>query len=195
VKKDLSWKRTYRFTNAGAESRTVLVEHPVNADRNLVDPQPTEKTPDYYRFSVNAAAGGQAELIVRESRTVTETQGLSGWRADQLLAVVTSSGPLSPAVKTALQKAADLRTQADKAAQDATALSQRKAEQESGQARIRSNIETVGRDSTQGQAYLKRLMDSETLIDQLGDQLTAARKTQATAQAALDDYLRNLSVE
>ncbi len=195
VKKDLTWKRTYRFTNAGAEARTVLVEHPVNADRNLVDPQPTEKTPDYYRFTVSAPAGGQAELSVRESRTVTETQGLSGWRADQLLAVVQSSGPLSAAVKTALQKAADLKTQADKAAQDATTLSQRKNEQESGQARIRNNIETVGRDSTQGQAYLKRLMDSETLIDQLNDQLTAARKTQATAQAALDDYLKNLSVE
>jgi hypothetical protein len=195
VKKDLSWKRTYRFTNAGAEARTVLVEHPVNGDRNLVDPQPTEKTPDYYRFTVNAPAGGQAELTVRESRTLTETQGLSGWRADQLLAVVQSSGPLSAAVKTALQKAADLKTQADKASQDAAVLVQRKTEQETGQARIRNNIETVGRDSTQGQAYLKRLMDSETLIDQLNDQLTAARKTQATAQAALDDYLKNLSVE
>jgi hypothetical protein len=195
VKKELTWKRTYKFANGGAEARTVLVEYPVSGDRTLIDPKPTEKTPDYYRFTVSAPAGGQAELTVRESRTDLETQGLVGWRSGQLLAIVQSSGPLSPAVKAALQKAADLKSQADKAAEDTAALAQRKAEQESGQARIRSNIETVGRDSTQGQAYLKRLMDSEALIDQLNDQLTAARKTQATAQAAFDDYLKNLSVE
>jgi len=144
---------------------------------------------------VNAPAGGQAELVVKETQTVVETQGLAAWRGDQLVALVQGTGPLSPAAKTALRKVADLKAKVDKASQDVASLTQQKTEQEDGQARIRQNLDAVGRDSTQGQTYLKRLMDSETRIDQLTSQLATARAAQVTAQKDLEDNLRTLTVE
>jgi len=195
-KKDLSWTQTYRFTNTGAEARTLLIEHPVRTERTLLEPKsPAEKTPDTYRFLVNAPASGTAELVVKEARTVVETQGLAGWRGDQILALIQGSGPLSPAAKAALQKLADLKVKADIAAQDVASVAQQKTETEASQGRIRDNLEAVGRDSAQGQTYLKRLMDSETKIDLLTQQLVTGRATQAAAQKDLDDSLRNLTVE
>ncbi len=164
-------------------------------ERTLVRPAPTEKTADYYRFVVAAPASGTAELAVQESQVVMETQGLAGWRSEQLLSLVSSTGPLTPAAKDALQKLADLKAKADQAAANAGALAQQKTEAEAGQGRIRDNLEAVGRDSAQGQSYLKRLMDSEARIDQLTEQLALARQAQAAAQKDLDDRLRNLTVE
>ena len=195
-KKTLSWVWSYRFLNTAAEPRTVLVEHPVRADRALVEPvNAVEKTPDVYRFSLQAPAGGSVALTVKESKTVVETQGLVGWRGDQLTALLTGTGPLSPAAKAALQKVADLKAKVDRTVQEVTLVSQQKSDLESNQGRIRQNLEAVGRDSAQGQAYLKRLLDSESKIDQLTQQLTAARAAQAAAQKDLEDNLRNLTVE
>jgi hypothetical protein len=195
-RKELTWTQTYRFANSGAEARSVLVEHPVRSERTLVEPaSPAEKTPDLYRFLLAVPASGQSELAVKESQTVVETQGLAGWRSEQILALVQSTGPLSAAAKAALQKLSDLKVKADRAAQDTASLTQQKAEQESGQGRIRDNLDAVGRDSTQGQAYLKRLLDSEARIDALTQQLAAARVAQAAAQRDLDDSLRTLTVD
>ncbi len=195
-KKDLTWTQTYRFANSSKEARTLLVEHPFHSERTLVQPAAaTEKTPEAYRFTVEAPATGQAELVVKETRTVVETQGLASWRGDQVVALVKGSGPLSAAAKTALQKVADLKAKVDKASQDVTALSQQKADQEAGQGRIRENLDAVGRESTQGQTFLKKLMESDAKIDQLTQQLTGARSAQAAAQKDLDDNLRTLTVE
>jgi len=195
-KKELSWTRTYQFLNAGTEARTVLVEHPVRSERTLVEPKnPAEKTPDAYRFLVNAPAAGTVSVAVKEARTVVETQGLAGWRGEQILALIQGEGPLSSAAKAALQKLADLKVKADRAAQDVVTAVQQKTETENSQGRIRDNLDAVGRDSAQGQTYLKRLMDSEARIDQLTQQLAAARQAQSVAQKDLDDSLRNLTVE
>jgi hypothetical protein len=193
-KKDFSWNRTYRFANTGS-ARTLLVEHPFHAERTLLQPAAVEKTADAYRFTVDVPAGGRAELAVKETQTLVETQGLSSWRTDQLTALVQGTGPLSPSAKTALQKVADLKAKVDRATQDTASSAREKAEQEDGQVRIRENLEAVGRESAQGQIYLKRLLDSEAKIDQLTQQLTAARLAQTAAEKELDDDLRTLTVE
>ena len=194
-KKDLTWTRSYRFVNIAAEAKTVLVEHPNKAERTLLSPVATEKTPDTYRFSVAVPARGEATLLVKESRTVLETQGLAGWRAEQLLTLVQSSGPLGTEVKAALQKAAELKAKAERATQESASLAQQIGEQETGQGRIRENLEAVGRESAQGLVYLKRLMDAEAKIDQLTQQRDVARQAQTVAQKDLDDYLKNLTLE
>jgi len=194
-RRELTWNRTYHFVNTGSEPRTLLVEHPARSERTLVAPAAAEKTPDAYRFLVTAPASGPVDLVVKESQTVVETQGLASWRADQIVALVQGSGPLSPAAKAALKTLADLKVKADRAAQDTAAVAQLKAETEAGQGRIRDNLSAVGRESSQGQTYLKRLTDSEAKIDQLTGQLATARQAQAAAQKDLEDNLRNLSVD
>lgn len=194
-RRELTWTTTYRFDNLGTEARSLLVEHPYRAERTLVSPQALEKTDEVWRFQAEASAGKPAAVTVKEARTVVETQGLSGWRSEQILALIQSSGPLSPAVKAALQKIADLKTQADRAVQAVGELEKRKSELENEQGRTRNNLAAVGRDTAQGQTYLKRLLDSENQIDATVQNLAAARKTLTEAQRALEDGIRSLSVE
>ena len=195
-KKDLTWTQTYRFANTGSEARTVLVEHPVQSDRSLVSPaDPTEKTPQWYRFSVSAPPGGQTELMVKESQTVVETQGLAGWGADQVTALISGNGPLSASAKTALKTLAELKRKVDRAAQAVAASTQQLNETTTGQGRLRENLDAVGRDSTEGQTFLKKLLDSESQIDTLTQTVAGARQALASAQRDLDDNLRALTVE
>ena len=53
----------------------------------------------------------------------------------------------------------------------------------------------MGRDSTQGQQYLKRLMDSEAELDSLATKLADARKASQDAQAAYDAYIGSLTLD
>jgi hypothetical protein len=53
----------------------------------------------------------------------------------------------------------------------------------------------VGKDSTQGQQYLKRLMDSEAELDALATKIADARKASQDAQAAYDAYIGGLSLD
>lgn len=193
-RKELSWTTTYDFSNLGTENRSVLVEHPYSEERTLVAPT-GERAADLWRFPVEVAAGSQAELMVKESRVLVETQALAGWRNEQILALVQSSGPLSAAVKAALQKVADLKAAADRAGATVAEWDRKKAELEADQTRTRSNLAAVGRDSAQGQTYLKRLVDSDAQIDAAVQSLAVARKALAESQKAVDDGIRNLSVE
>ena len=52
----------------------------------------------------------------------------------------------------------------------------------------------MGRDSSQGQQYVKRLMDSETAIDQTSAKIIEAQKGLKDAQASYESYIGNLSL-
>ncbi|MEI8095743.1 MAG: hypothetical protein WCG80_16145 [Spirochaetales bacterium] len=191
-----TWSKKYHFDNKSAQAKTVLVEHDFRSERTLVTPaQPAEKTDSLYRFRVEAPAGKATDLEVKEQQVTSETQSILGWSRDSFLSVVQRGGPTSTALKEALQKAADLRGKLDQLNLDAGALVQQKSDEESGQGRLRSNLTAVGRDSAQGQGYLKKLAESDAHIDQLATQLTDKRTAQAAAQKDLDTWLRNLTVD
>jgi hypothetical protein len=76
-----------------------------------------------------------------------------------------------------------------------TDLQSRRTELANEQNRIRQNLAAVGRDSTQGQQYLKRLMDSESELDTLATRSEEARVASQAAQSAYESYLGNLSLE
>ena len=52
----------------------------------------------------------------------------------------------------------------------------------------------MGKDSSQGQQYLKRLMDAETAIDQANAKIDDAQKSAQDAKSAYDLYLAALSL-
>lgn len=196
TKKVAVWTQTYQFSNAAAEARTLVVEHPYRNDRTLIEtPAPSERTPSFYRFSLSAPAGGRAVLTVKEEKVLLETQGLSGWKTEQLWALVQSSGPLGAKVKAALQRTAELKTKWERTVQEGESVLVETTEIEKGQERIRANLDAVGRDSTQGLVYLKRLLDSEVQLDGLKQKRDANRQAQAAAQRELEDYLGALTVE
>ena len=78
---------------------------------------------------------------------------------------------------------------------DIATATQPKNEIENGQGRLRDNIDTVGRDTPQGQRYLQKLLEGEDGIDRLADQITKSQAQLKLAQTELENYLKTLQVE
>jgi hypothetical protein len=189
-----TWTRSYLFRNAGLAAKKVLVEHPITGGAELFEPKAfDEKTESVYRFLVPVAAGAQARLDVRERSPAQESVALSSFGSDSYLRYI-SSKEIPQAIRDALKKAMDLRKKVDDSKRALSDLQARKTEIGNDQARIRQNLSAVGRDSSQGQQYLKRLMDSETELDSLAGRSTDAQKALQDAQAAYDSYLAGLSL-
>ena len=186
--------RSYEFKNASATQRTILVEHPIAAGSELMSPSTyDEKTDSVYRFLLPLPAGGRAKLEVKERSPSQERIALSNLSPDSFLRFASSS-EIPATIKDALKKAVELRKKTEDAKKSLADLNARRAEIASEQARYRQNLDTVGRDSTQGQQYLRRLMDSETEIDSLTSKIADAKKANAEAQAAYDGYIGNLDL-
>jgi hypothetical protein len=190
----ITFSKSYEFKNGTAESKKLVVEHPITQGAELFEPATSEeRTASVYRFELALAAGGAAKLVVKERSPRSETVVLGSMRPEELLAY-SSSQEIPQKVRDTLKKAVDLR----KKLEDATrALADQKALKDSlaaDQGRYRSNIDSVGRDSSQGQQYLKRLMEAEAAIDQTSSGITSAQKEVQETQAAYEGYLADLSI-
>jgi len=73
---NIRW-RDYRINNTTHAGVKVLVEHPRLANYDLIDtPEPLETTPEHLRFAVEAAARGEAKLVVSERTLVRRVEEL-----------------------------------------------------------------------------------------------------------------------
>ncbi|HET7838580.1 MAG TPA: hypothetical protein VFL04_02385, partial [Rectinemataceae bacterium] len=152
-----TWTRGYQFRNSGLQPKKVLVEHPITGGAELFEPKVfDEKTDSVYRFLVSVPAGGQAKLDVKERSPAQESVALSSLSTDSFLRY-SSSQEIPQAIRDALKQAMDLRRKVDDSRRALSDLQARKNEISNDQARIRQNLGAVGRDTSQGQQYLKRL--------------------------------------
>jgi hypothetical protein len=187
--------RSYTFRNASASSRQMLVEHRITAGAELVEPvKYEEKTDSMYRFMLALPAGGQSRLVVKERMPAQERVVLASLGTEPLLSWA-SSTELPARFRETLRTAIELRKKAEDARRLLTELQSRRTELGNEQARIRQNLAAVGRDSIQGQQYLKRLMDSEAELDTLAARTEEARVASQTAQSAYENYLGALSLD
>ncbi len=186
--------RSYAFKNGAADAKRIVVEHPITAGAELFEPKAAdEKTDSLYRFSLALPAAGEARLVVKERSPRSESVALGNLRPDDFLAY-SSSKEIPQAARDALKKAIELRKKLDDAKKGLADQKARKESLSDDQNRYRSNLDTVGRDSSQGQQYLKRLMDSETAIDQTEAKISDAQKAVQDAQASYDSYIAGLNI-
>jgi hypothetical protein len=186
--------RTYTFKNSTAAAKRIVVEHPITPGADLYEPQAyDEKTSSVYRLSLALPASGEAKLVVKERMPRRDSVSLSSLSQDAFLSY-SSSKDIPQAVRDALKKAIELRGKTEDAKRSLSELQTKRSALTDDQSRYRDNLDSVGRDSSQGQQYLKRLMDAETSIEQLDSKIAEAKKAQAEAQKAYEAYLSNLSL-
>ena len=71
--------KTYTIKNRSPHDRVLIIEHAIRHDWKLVDPKnPTEKTRDYYRFTVKVDAGKVVNFDVAEDQARVDTFALVG---------------------------------------------------------------------------------------------------------------------
>jgi hypothetical protein len=136
---------------------------------------------------------GRLAFPVAEETILSEQITLLPLRAESFVSYV-SNQEIPANVRGALQRAVDLKQQADAARKDESALGSRRDRLVSEQARIRQNLEAAGSASPQGQEYLRRLSALDDSIDGLSAQITDAERATLAAQAAYEAYLASLNL-
>jgi len=182
---------TYVVHNAAADSRTVILEHPIRQNYVLdSDPKPEETTPTLYRYRVVAAPGETVHLHVGERRNSTVTYQLTNFN-DSQLALILNQTNNSPAIMQALapildarRHVADMQSAVDKVNTHLTSL-------RSDEDRQRSNITALASaDKASRDRFVHDLNATE-------DQIAAAQKdlssAQSNLQAAKDDLANKIT--
>ncbi|MDR2403120.1 MAG: DUF4139 domain-containing protein [Spirochaetaceae bacterium] len=194
ISRRIRYEKTYTFRNASGEAKRLILEHPVSPGAVLTEPASfAERTGTVYRFVQTLPADRELTLRVREERPVDEGIILSRLGHEAFAAYISNEEIPLP-VRNALQRAADLKRQADDAGEAEEALEARRTRLVADQDRIRRNLEAAGNQSPQGQEYLRRLVSLDAEIDTLSTETEAAAKNTRDARLAYESCLASLEL-
>jgi hypothetical protein len=185
----------YTIKNRSDKPRRVLVEHPYEAEWQLVgDVKPAERTRDLYRFEVNVDPGQSTKLLIAQEMKKLDQLALSDL-TDDGVRVLSQSSVVSPRLQAVLQDAFARRQKMADAQQAVSAEEKALDAITSDQSRIRANLSTVPPTSDAYKRYLKKLDDQETEIETRRAQIAKLRETALELKAAYDAFVAKLDVE
>ncbi|MDR2211535.1 MAG: DUF4139 domain-containing protein [Spirochaetaceae bacterium] len=188
------YKRTYTIQNGSAETRRLIIEHPITGGASLKEPaNPLEKTDSLYRFVQNLPARGELAFTVQEESPLQERISLSQLRLENILSFSTNQ-EIPGNIRAALARAAELRRKADGAKQALSDIQARSARLMADQNRIRSNLTAVGSDSDLGREYMRRMTELDRDIDGINGEIDTANGLIQSTQKELDDYIAGLKL-
>jgi len=188
------WEQTYSIKNKDEQKRTIIVEHPFVAGRELMQPEVfDEKTPSLYRFRVAVDAGTTGQLIVAEQQTTSETIAILNTRASNLV-YYQRSAEIPQSVRQALGMAIGMKNQISQLEQQLRDKELELRKIKEGQGRLRENLKTVNSSSQLGKRYLQKLNTEENQIDQLDDEIASLREQLNAKRDELANYLNDLDV-
>ncbi|HVO39575.1 MAG TPA: hypothetical protein VMV03_11165 [Spirochaetia bacterium] len=188
----LQQERIYNARNRGAKDRTVLIEHPYQADWTLVAPkQAAERTRNDYRFELPVAAGKAGKLSVVETRTVDQSVALASLTGDQV-AFYVNSAVASPAVKAALQKLSGMMAKISDTISRRTREEARVNDISNDQSRIRSNMDRLSQGSDLYKRYVKTLSDEEDELAKLREDIARLRDLEASQRSDVEKFIQSV---
>jgi hypothetical protein len=193
INRSLAYIKTYTFLNSRSVSRQLVAEHTKTSLAELASPAASEQTENVYRFNITLPANRETVLTVNEIRPIAESITLLSLRPDAFLSY-TSNQEIPAAVRQALQKAVELKQEADSAALVVRNIETQRNQLIADQDRIRRNLEAAGSQTQQGQEYLRRLVALDEEIDALISNLAKANASSQEAQKAYENYLTSLNL-
>jgi hypothetical protein len=187
-------EQQYTVRNRDQKPKTVLIEHPYRSDWELTQPpEPTERTRDVYRFTVEVAPDQTAELLVREEQPREQTLRLSDAGPDVILAYIRAP-QISDNVKQALQRVVALRQQLDATTEEREQLEQQIRDIANEQQRIRQNMERLDRNASLYTRYVSKLDQQESAIETLQQEIAQLVATEQQQRQALQAFLLGLEL-
>ena len=183
----------YRLTSRDDKPRTVLVEQPYQDGWELVEPAKFERTPTFYRFSVEVQPRKTATLRVVQKRTVQESIALLQEDEDTIR-VLAQNQQLSEPIRQALSNILNRR----RAIRNIEAqIRQQEARIKSitdDQARIRENMRALDRNSDLYRQYVQKLAQQEREIERARAEIERLQEQRARAQRELSEYIAGLNL-
>jgi hypothetical protein len=194
ISRRLSSEKIYTIRNASGETKKLIIEHPVTSGSALAEPKNfDERTPNLYRFASSLPGNQEIKFTVREETPLSERITLAQLRPESFVSYA-GSQEIPDRVRSALNRAIELRRLADQAAQAQEELENQRARLVSEQERIRRNLEAAGNQTAQGQEYLKRMVTMDAEIDALNARISEANGSTLAARKEYDSYIAGLSI-
>ena len=192
--RSLNYTREYQLTNAGRRDRTVVIEHPITGNADLIAPESfREKTDSLYRFEVQLPAGESKTLVVREHRPVQESIHVLNQSPDELQNHI-RGGTFPEEIREVIERAIEMKSEINVLVANREKLRTERDEIMKGQARLRDNLQAVGAETSLGKRYLGQLMDEEDRIEELQQEIREIGELIDEKNAELHAYLRRQTI-
>lgn len=184
----------YHFKSKSAEAKTVLVEHPFDAESILVKPAAAaERTSALYRFAVLVPAGKTATLQVVTEKPVESAVALLDGDVNRITMYADESD-IPATTRQALARIVNARRRLQNLSEQAAAADARVAEIGKEQDRIRRNMAALDRTSALYRRYVGELDAQETQIGTLRAGAQRLRAQSDAARTALRAMLDTLEI-
>jgi hypothetical protein len=189
------YKQEYALKNTSDAERTLVIEHPRRTDLKLLEPaEPAEKTESHYRFETPVKAMETTSFKVVEERTDSQTVAILPGDTESLL-WYTRQGEIPEKVKDALKDVIKRKKDLSQAERELGELEKQVKNLRGEQEQVRANMKAV----TQGsQAYVrfeKKLLELESRIEGLQEQIAEKRGKVEELRQELAEYVGKLNVE
>jgi hypothetical protein len=185
--------KSYLIRNRSNHDRVLLIEQMVRKDWKLLE-KPAEISRDVYRLEIKVPAGQFRTQQVNEEHDSLQTTALLN-REDKELRLLLASWPITPAMKTALQKAAELRDRLAETDRELTRMQQELNLILNDQERLRQDLKIVPANSAVHKRYLDKFDKQETQIEKLQEDLKKQSEQQRKQRKEYEDFLAGLNVE
>ena len=183
----------YRIENRDDKPRTLLVEQPLNADWELVEPRDAERTASFYRFRIVLEPNQSRTLKVVEQRTVQETLALLQ-ADDATLRLFVQNQQLSEPVRQALAGILNRRRVLSNLDAEIRQQEAKIRAISDDQARIRENMKPLDRNSELYRQYVQKLSNQEREIEEARRAIQRLNEQRAQAQRELNEYIAGLNL-
>jgi hypothetical protein len=184
----------YAISSKRDTERTLMIEQPMKAGWDLIEPKDAERTTEAYRFRIPLAAGKTKNFAVKEQR-VGEQQVILSNLNDRNIELFMSQKEIPSSIKKSLQKLVDLQTQLALIRTEKQNVEQQLRRITQEQERIRDNMEAVAKNSESYARWERKLTQQEDEIEQLNSRFDALTQDEQSKQKEINDYLAGLNVE
>ncbi|MGP1577674.1 MAG: DUF4139 domain-containing protein [Treponema sp.] len=185
----------YVITNADKKERTVIIEHPKKAGFELTAPQaPSEATANKYRFKCKAAGNAETKLKVEEARIYQSNQKVFDMNTNTFISY-TANSEMPQNIRKAFESIIEEKEKVTAKEKVLKTLQNRQTEIANEQNRVRQNLEAVGSESQQGRAFLTKLLNLETELDNLRTDIDAAIEQVNKIQQDFITFVKSITIE
>ena len=189
---------TYRARNQNTTSATLIIEHRLGPDWQLLDGQtPAETTVDAKRFRIVLPPGKETVHEVREVRR-GETQISVGTVDDVMIAQLAKSGISASALESALKPMLDKKAELARTEQRLALLQKEQAAIAADQQRVRENMKALRGSAEEKQLlqrYTRQLDEQETTLETLRTEVTRLTAEIETLRKELSALIASVSFE
>lgn len=188
-------KTSYSIANLDSKAKTLIIEHPLAEEFQVLSDKPSETTSTARRFEVKLGASATQTFPVLEERVQEEGVGIASLTPD-VLVQYTANKHLSDTGRRDLEQIVDLKRQITANSSDAQLTTGKITNITSDEERVRHNLASLTAVSGQQelvQKYAGQLAQLEQQIATLRDHQADLGVKNAQLQATLDDRIEKLS--